>query len=275
MPRHIPDYDDYDEEFADDYFEGRASNKPKPKKQSENLISGVVTNARGHHYDVETEDGVRLCRVRGRLLQERNDDTLIAVGDRVLVLPEGKKKGLINVIEARTSVLSRRRPGSSRAAEDVLLANPDQVLIVFAIAQPDPHLRMLDRFLVIAEANDLPVIIGINKVDLTGIDAAQKLFGLYADMGYEILYASAEENLGIQQLSELLKDKLTVVTGPSGVGKSSLINAIHPGLDLRVGSTRFRGQRPPHHPQRPTFPVALWQRNLHCRHARHPRAGAI
>lgn len=243
MPRYIPDYDEYDEEFADDYFEGHARSKPKPKKQSENLIPGVVINARGHHYDVETDEGVRLCRVRGRLLQERGDDTLVAVGDRVMLLPEGKKKGLIDVIEERTSVLSRRRPGSNRAVEDVLLANPDQALIVFAIAQPEPHLRMLDRFLVIAEANELPAIICINKIDLTGEPAAKEKFGLYEEMGYALLYASAESGSGLDHLFELLKDKMTVVTGPSGVGKSSLINAIHPELDLRVGELRdFEGK---------------------------------
>lgn len=243
MPRYIPDYDEYDEEYADDYFENYLRSKPKPKKQAENLISGVVLRSLGHHYEVETDDGVRLCRVRGRLLQERGKETLVAAGDRVLVAPEGKKKGLIDEIAERDSVLSRRRPGASHAVEDVILANPDQVLIVFSITQPEPHLRMLDRFLVIAEANELPAIICINKVDLTGVEAAKAKFGLYGQLGYPLIYASAETGQGINDLYHLLEDNLTVVTGPSGVGKSTLINAIHPDLNLRVGDLRdFEGK---------------------------------
>jgi ribosome biogenesis GTPase / thiamine phosphate phosphatase len=243
LSRNVPDYDEYDEHYADDYFETRGRSKPKTKKQESNLIPGVVIRSLGHHYEVESEDGVRLCRVRGRLLQERQDDTLVAVGDRVFIVPEGKKKGLIDQVQERESVLSRRRPGASRAVEDVILANPDQALIVFAVAQPEPHLRMLDRFLVIAEANELPAIICVNKVDLLGVDAARAKFSFYESLGYPLIYASAQTGEGIDELSHLLEDSLTVVTGPSGVGKSTLINAIHPDLNLRVGDLRdFEGK---------------------------------
>ncbi|MEZ4837104.1 MAG: ribosome small subunit-dependent GTPase A [Caldilineaceae bacterium] len=241
MPRYIPDYDEYDEAYADDYFEAW-THEAKTQETGDDLIPGVVIHALGHHYDVETEDGLRQCRVRGRLLQERGKDTLVAVGDRVMVMPEGKRKGLIDLVEERTSVLSRRRPGTSQIVEDVILANPDQVLIVFAVAQPEPHLRMLDRFLVIAESNELPAIICVNKVDLTGVEVAKEMFGLYADLGYPVIYASAENGEGIDELHHLL-DRLTVVAGPSGVGKSTLINAIHPDLNLRVGDLRdFEGK---------------------------------
>lgn len=243
LPRSIPDYDEYDEEYADEYFETRPRSKPKPKKQTENLLPGVVIRALGHHYEVETDDGIRLCRVRGRLLQERGKESLVAVGDRVMVMPEGQKKGLIDAVDERTSVLSRRQPGTTQVVEDVILANPDQVLAVFAIRDPEPHLRMLDRFLVVAEANELPAIICVNKVDLTGVEAAREMFGLYESLGYPLIYASATTGEGIDDLYDLLMDKLTVVAGPSGVGKSSLINAIHPDLDLRVGDLRdFEGK---------------------------------
>lgn len=247
MPRYIPEYDDYDDEYADLYFEERARAKPKPKKQGENLLHGTVVRARGHHYDVETDQGeVRTCQVRGRLLQEKRKDTLVAVGDRVLLLPEGKKKGQIDQVDERTSVLSRRRPGSAHAAEDVILANPDQALIVFAAAEPEPHLRMLDRFLVIAEANELPAILCVNKIDLTGLESARHTFALYESLGYPVIYASAPQRKGIDDLYRLLESKLTVVTGPSGVGKSSLINAIYPDLDLRVGELRDFGKKGRH-----------------------------
>lgn len=245
MPRYTPtDYDAYDEAYEDDYYEGPVSSKPKPKKRVEATIPGVVVRGLGHHYEVETEDGIRTCRVRGRLLQERSrETTLVAVGDRVEIVPEGKKKGQIDSVGERDSVLSRQRPGSNRPAEDVILANPDQVLIVFAAADPEPHTRMLDRFLIIAEANELPAIICVNKIDLTGLDGARAIFAAYEELGYPLLYASVTEQRGIQELHDLLQDRLTVVSGPSGVGKSALINALHPGLNLRVGELRqFEGK---------------------------------
>jgi ribosome biogenesis GTPase len=245
LPRYTPtDYDAYDEAYEDDYYEGPVSSKPKPKKKGEATIPGVVVRGLGHHYEVETEDGIRTCRVRGRLLQERSrETTLIAVGDRVEVVPEGKKKGQIDSVDERDSVLSRQRPGSNRPAEDVILANPDQVLVVFAAADPEPHTRMLDRFLIIAEANELPAIICVNKIDLTGLDGARAIFAAYEELGYPLLYASVTEQRGIQELHDLLQDRLTVVSGPSGVGKSALINALHPGLNLRVGELRqFEGK---------------------------------
>jgi ribosome biogenesis GTPase len=118
--------------------------KAKPKRASGNLLRGIVVRARGHHYDVSIlrqEDGsplgaggeMRLCEVRGRLLQERGRDTLVAVGDYVWVVPVGSDRGLIERVEERHSVLSRQHPGVTVPAEDVILANPDQVLVVFAI----------------------------------------------------------------------------------------------------------------------------------------------
>ncbi len=244
-PKFERDYGEYEEAFSGDARERRAR-KPKPKRESSGLAQGVVVRARGHHFDVETiaateVDGVarqRMCEVRGRLLQERGRDTLVAVGDRVWVRPEGANKGLIERIEERHSVLSRQHPGESQPAEDVILANPDQAMVVFAAAKPEPHVRMLDRFLVIAEANELPVLICVNKVELTGEAAAREIFGVYERIGYPVLYTSAKEQQGIDALREALIDRITVVTGPSGVGKSSLLNVIHPALHLREGDLR-------------------------------------
>jgi ribosome biogenesis GTPase len=244
-PKHDHDYQEYAERFEQPP-EARRNKKAKPKPASAHLAYGIVIRARGHHYDVETTaasemDGIgreRVCEVRGRLLLERGRDTLVAVGDRVWVLPEGDRKGLIERVEARGRVLSRQHPGEAHPAEDVILANPDQALVVFAAARPEPHLRMLDRFLVIAEANDLPAIICVNKVELTGEEAARSRFDLYERIGYAVLYVSAKMHIGIDALRELLTDRITVVTGPSGVGKSSLINAVHPALHLREGDLR-------------------------------------
>lgn len=239
------DYLEFADSFDSDGREHR-SKKPKPKRDSANLARGVVVRARGHHFDVETAastegDGVarhRLCEVRGRLLQERGRNTLVAVGDRVWLRPEGTNQGLIERVDERHSVLSRQHPGESHPAEDVILANPDQAMVVFAAARPEPHVRMLDRFLVIAEANQLPVMICVNKVELTGEAAARAIFDVYERIGYLVLYTSAREHLRIDALRAAIIDRITVVTGPSGVGKSSLLNAIHPALHLREGDLR-------------------------------------
>ncbi|MGL4649295.1 MAG: ribosome small subunit-dependent GTPase A, partial [Caldilineaceae bacterium] len=222
--------------------ERRVGRKPRPKRDSDYLVPGIVMRARGHHFDVRTHEDetfrLRMCELRGRLLQERSWGTLIAVGDRVWVQPSGDRHGLIERIDERHSVLSRQDPSAPVSSEDVILANPDQVLIVFAAAQPEPHLRMVDRFLVVAEANELPSIICVNKVDLVGIEAAQALFATYARIGYPVIYASATDGLALDELRAQLANRITVFTGPSGVGKSSLLNALEPALDLRVGELR-------------------------------------
>ena len=246
------EYEEYDIAFEDAVYEdaellARRRRKSKPKPQSENLLSGIVVHALGHHFDVlidahtdsaAGEPQLRRCEVRRRLRQERSVDTLVAVGDRVWLVPNGKDAGKIERVEERERVLSRQRPFSSRASEDVILANPDQVLVVFAAADPEPHPRMLDRFLVIAECNELPAVICVNKVDLVGEEAARSIFGLYAEIGYQVLYLSAESNLGIDQLRTALADRISVFTGPSGVGKSSLLNAVEPDLALQIGALR-------------------------------------
>ena len=208
-------------------------------------MHGIVLRVHSDFYDIQADDGSRWqCKVLGRLKRNKVRTTLVAAGDRVTfqVVDEEKRMGVIEAIEPRERVLSRLRPGGGHPFEDVILANPDAIMVVFAVAEPDPHLRMLDRFLVAAEASELEIFIVINKIDLTGAARARELFGVYEEAGYPVLYTSAATGEGVDAVREQLRDHITVVAGPSGVGKSSLINRIEPGLNLRVGETMQIGK---------------------------------
>ncbi|MEJ2746690.1 MAG: ribosome small subunit-dependent GTPase A [Anaerolineae bacterium] len=200
---------------------------------------GIVIKAISGFFTVVTDDSEIIAQLPGRLKQEWQRSTIVAVGDRVAVSLNEDGTGTIETVAERRSVLSRTRTSAEGRhllsdQEQVLVANPDQVVFVFAVKRPFPSLRKLDRFLVVAEMNDLPAVICINKVDLTGIDKAREQFQLYEDIGYPVIYTSAETGLGVAELKNHLRGKLTVLAGSSGVGKSSLLNAIEPGLGLKV-----------------------------------------
>lgn len=195
---------------------------------------GTVLDGAGGVWRVRSSDGsVYSARLRGRV---KNESTLkLAVGDDVL-LEEDARGGTWTIaeIEPRRSQLARREPGA-RHGERILAANVDQVVVVFAIARPEPHLRMLDRFLVIAEANGLGARIVVNKLDLGNAESVELLFAPYARAGYPLHLTSVIAGTGLDELHVAMRGRSSVYAGPSGVGKSSLLNAIYPGLKLRVG----------------------------------------
>jgi len=195
---------------------------------------GLVIRAQSGFLTVKTDAGETVCRLRGRLKQGDSEGDIVAVGDRVTMTPNEDGSGTIERVHERTSVFSRVRSGIKRDFRQILLANPDQVVIVFACAQPEPHLRMLDRFLVIAEKQEIGALIVANKVDLVTQEKAESIFGIYVDLGYPVLYTSAHTGQGVDKLRDRLKDKISALAGPSGVGKSSLLNAIQPDLGLHV-----------------------------------------
>ena len=199
--------------------------------------TGTVLRARSGFYTVRLDDGAQLeCRLRGRAKQERGDSDLVVIGDRVSVALQGDGDGMIESIEPRRSRFSRRQPGPRGAwKEDMIVANLDQVLVVFACADPMPHLRMVDRFLVVAEHNEVEAVLVANKVDLVGVAAAREIFAGYEAIGYPVHYLSAREGIGVEELADRLVGRVSVVTGPSGVGKSTLLNAIQPGLRIETG----------------------------------------
>jgi len=176
--------------------------------------------------------------LRGRMKHAAGDATPVklAVGDHVtLSLDARPGTATIEGITPRTSRLARREPGG-RGGERVVVANVDQVMVVFAAAQPEPHPRMLDRFLVIAEANGLTARIVVNKVELVGEDVVRARFADYVAAGYTLHLTSVKQRAGLDLLHEALAGKVSALSGPSGVGKSSLLNALYPGLGLRVGA---------------------------------------
>jgi len=126
------------------------------------------------------------------------------------------------------------RDGYLAEREQVIVANPDQAIFVFACADPAPRLRMLDRLLVGAEVQHIPPVICANKTDLVKRREARALFSIYKEIGYPVLYTSAVDNQGIDQLRRQITGKLSVLVGPSGTGKTSLLNRLQPGLGLRV-----------------------------------------
>jgi ribosome biogenesis GTPase len=201
---------------------------------------GVVMHGTGGIWAVRLETGeTHDVSMRGRLKQVTTSGggppVKLAVGDDVLV--ERTDRGdawAISEILPRRSRLARRAPGSGYG-ERVVVANVDQVLVVFAAAKPEMHPRMLDRFLVIAEANDISARLVVNKVELVGEDVARARFGDYERIGYPVHYTSVKQRSGLEAVHEALAGRVSALSGPSGVGKSSLMNALYPGLDLRVG----------------------------------------
>lgn len=182
-------------------------------------------------------------RASGRTRADKHDDRSneshtpslkLAVGDEVQIEQEDSgAQWAISDILPRRSQLARRAPGGGYG-ERIVAANVDQVLVVFAAANPEPHVRMLDRFLIIAEANDIAARVVINKSDLVAPESARLRFADYERAGYPVHITSTSTRRGLDALREVLEGRTTALSGPSGVGKSSLMNAMFAGLDLRV-----------------------------------------
>ena len=200
-------------------------------------ITGVVLGGTGGVWRIRTTAGETVdATLRGRLKIDNTYLLKLAVGDDVrLERPVRGEGWAIAEILPRRSKLARRAPGGGQG-ERIVAVNVDQVVVMFAAAKPEPHARMLDRFLVIAEANDLPARIIVNKIDIVGDAAVREIFDVYAAIGYPVHYVSVKAAQGLDPVRDALAGRRSVVTGPSGVGKSSLLNALFPGANLRVGA---------------------------------------
>jgi len=202
---------------------------------TEGTFDGVVMQGTGGIWQVRTDDGVLFdVSLRGRLKHEAHGSLKLAVGDRVTIgRVADSDSWAIDHIHPRRSKLARRAPAGARG-ERIIVANLDQVLVVFAAARPEPHPRMLDRFLVIAEANGLAARIIINKIDLVDASTVRERFDEFVQAGYPLHLVSVVTGEGLEELRDEVAGKDSALTGPSGVGKSSLMNRLFPGLDLRT-----------------------------------------
>jgi ribosome biogenesis GTPase len=211
----------------------------KTVKPEYERLSGLVIKTHSGFYTVQTERGPVVCQLRGKLKEQSRKLELCVIGDQVSLALNPDGTGAIDEIVPRLRALSRVEPGglagTDAEREQVIVANPDQTIFVFAAANPAPHTHLLDRFIVMAEKAAIPLIqIVVNKKDLADSVATHTMFAPYTAIGYPVWYVSVQANEGVAEVAALLHDRLSVLTGPSGVGKSSMLNAIQPGLGRAV-----------------------------------------
>ncbi|NGM67284.1 ribosome small subunit-dependent GTPase A [Sphingobacterium sp. SGR-19] len=203
-------------------------------------MRGLVTKSTGSWYLVENEEGKRIpCRIKGKFRTKGIKTTNpIAVGDWVhYELEPDQDSAVITALEPRKNYIIRRSINLSKQAQ-VIGANLDQAMLVVTLASPPTSLGFIDRFLVTAEAYDIPAFLVFNKLDLfseEGLEILEDYMAIYEHIGYPCYAVSAMEKTNIEEIRLLLQDKTTLVSGHSGVGKSTLINAIEPSVALKTG----------------------------------------
>lgn len=198
------------------------------------MIEGRIIKGIGGFYYIETEKGLYECRARG--IFRKNKITPL-VGDfvKISVVDEDNKKGVVEEIQERKTELVRPP-----------IANVNKALIVFAVKNPTPHLSLLDRFIVLAERENLEIVIILTKIDLDDDNTFEKIKNIYEPCGYKVIGVSNLENKNIDKVKEELKDNTVVFAGPSGVGKSSLLNQIDSNFQLKTGDVSDKIKRGKH-----------------------------
>lgn len=201
-------------------------------------MKGLVVKNTGSWYTVRLDDGRLLdCKVKGNFrLRGIRSTNPVAVGDRVMVVPNQEGTAFITEIEDRRNYIIRKSINLSKQSH-IIAANVDQALLVITVTSPQTSTTFIDRFLASAEAYRVPVVLVFNKTDLLDADALhyqQMLITLYETVGYECRPISAETGGGVEDLRPLLEGKITLLSGNSGVGKSTLINRLVPGTNLRT-----------------------------------------
>lgn len=233
---------------------------------AEGAHEGVVLKVHSGRYlvhadsDKDSRPRTLLCTLRGNLKKRFTYSTsgsqprrvtrakqplsldVVAIGDRVRFLPMDAETGIIEEVLPRRTRFAR---SSFRGQEQTLVTNLDQLAIVFACSEPNPDLWRIDRWITAAESNGLEPLLIANKRDRVEEEAYQAAFGEFARIGYRVLPTSVRDQSGIEELRAALRGRISAFTGPSGVGKSSLLNAIQPGLQLataEIGEVTFKGR---------------------------------
>ena len=197
-------------------------------------MQGKIIKGIAGFYYVQTKTGIYECKAKGSF---RNRKLKPFVGDNVeiTILDEDKKKGNMEEILERKNFLIRPA-----------VANVDQTLVIFAAAKPDPNLNLLDRFLIMMEQKDVPVILVFNKTDVADGEKLDEYASIYENCGYQVLRVSALQEEGISAIKEVLKGKTSTVAGPSGVGKSSIINLLQSDVQMETGNISEKIERGKH-----------------------------
>jgi len=203
------------------------------------LEKGIVLKSTGSRYRILTSDGIILeCSIKGKLrIQELRTTNPVAVGDNVHFEYDRKSNsGIITEVLDRTNYIVRKSSNLSKHSQ-IIAANVDQVFLMITIILPETPVEFIDRFLITAEAYRIPATIIINKTDLYGEQEVEKmkyLMSMYKKIGYDCILISVKEKTGLNTLKSLFKDKITLVSGNSGVGKTTLINTFNPTLNLKT-----------------------------------------
>ena len=202
----------------------------KEKTMQGKIVKGIS----GFYYVYVAESGIYECKAKG-IFRNQNIKPLVGDDVEIAILDEEKKKGNIERILPRRNELIRPA-----------VANIDQALLIFAAAKPQPNFNLLDRFLIMMEYQKVPVVICFNKQDLVSETELKQTAAVYEDCGYTVMYTSASEKQGVEDLKRLLDKKTTAVAGPSGVGKSSLINCMQSNIQMETGSISKKIERGKH-----------------------------
>lgn len=208
-------------------------------------LSGVVIRVAGASCIVETDAGVLVrCRTIPGTVSENEGATLLAVGDRVSLRPKASgsdmPEGVITLVERRKSALKRRREvrrNRSKEKEQVIAGNIDQLVLVTSFDDPPFNSRLVDRYIVFAESEQLPLLIVINKIDLDDEGMVEEDIEPYLKLGYGLCMVSAVEERGLDEFATLLRDRISAFSGHSGVGKSTLINHLLGREELKTAET--------------------------------------
>lgn len=200
-------------------------------------LQGIVVRATGSWYEVMCGQQRLQCRIRGKLrLKGIRSTSPVVVGDVVRCEPDEQGSYVISAIEPRRNYIIRRASNLSKESH-IIASNIDQALLVATLFSPETAVEFIDRFLVTCEAYKVPVTILLAKIDLarTKPELVEQFHAIYESAGYKIIEISATEGEGVEQVRELLRGRTTLLSGNSGVGKSTLVQAIEPGLDIRTG----------------------------------------